>query len=140
MYNPLKYKSFEELLGTIEVDRVALSDGQGQYLQYGETWDADLTQGNAQTWSVMKDEAALALKIAELDAKGDVAGAEPLYVWADKVLPQSRFESVEKFADYLIKDGLAVVYNYTPAEDEPSEPSEPSEPGDEPEEPSEGEE
>lgn len=131
MYNPLKYKSFEELLGTIEVDRVALSDGQGQYLQYGETWDADLSQGNAQTWSSMKDEAALALKIAELDSKGDVAGAEPLYVWADKVLPQSRFESVEKFADYLIKDGLAVVYNYTPAEDEPEE---------EPEEANEGEE
>lgn len=140
MYNPLKYKSFEELLGTIEVDRVALSDGQGQYLQYGEIWDADLTQGNAQTWSAVKDEAALALKIAELDAKGDVAGEEPLYVWADKVLPQSRFVSIEKFADYLIKDGLAVVYNYTPAEDEPSEPSEPSEPGDTPEEPSEGEE
>lgn len=131
MYNPLKYKSFKELLGTIETDRVALSDGQGQYLQYGEFWEADLTQGNAQTWSIMKDEAALALKIAELDAKGDVAGEEPLYVWADKMLPQSRFESVEKFADYLIKDGLAVVYNYTPAEDEPEE---------EPEEPGEGEE
>jgi hypothetical protein len=121
MYNPLKYKSFEELLGTIEVDRVALSDGQGLYLQYGETWDADLSQGNAQTWSAAKDKAALDLKIAELDAKGDVAGEEPLYVWADKVFPQSRFESVEKFADYLVKDGLAVVYNYTPAEDEPEE-------------------
>ena len=121
MYNPLKYKSFEELLGTIEVDRVALSDGQGLYLQYGETWDADLSQGNAQTWSAAKDKAALDLKIAELDAKGDVADEEPLYVWADKVFPQSRFESVEKFADYLVKDGLAVVYNYTPAEDEPEE-------------------
>lgn len=124
MYNPLKYKTFEELLGTIEVDRVALSDGQGQYLQYGEIWDADLSQGNAQTWSAAKDKAALDLKIAELDAKGDVAGEEPLFVWADKVYPQSRFESVEKFADYLIKDGLAVVYNYTPAEDEPEEASE----------------
>ena len=121
MYNPLKYKSFEELLGAIEVDRVALSDGQGLYLQYGETWDADLSQGNAQTWSAAKDKAALDLKIAELDVKGDVAGEEPLYVWADKVFPQSRFESVEKFADYLVKDGLAVVYNYTPAEDEPEE-------------------
>ena len=141
MYNPLKYKTIEELIGTIETDRVAITDGQGQYLQYGEFWEADLSQGNAQTWSIMKDEAALALKIAELDAKGDVAGAEPLYVWADKVLPQSRFESVEKFADYLIKEGLAVVYNYTPAEDEPSEPGdEPSEPEDESEEPSEGEE
>jgi hypothetical protein len=119
MYNPLKYKSFEELLGTIEVDRVALSDGQGQYLQYGEFWEADLSQGNAQTWSAAKDRAALDLKIAELDEKGDVAGEEPLFVWADKVLPQSRFESVEKFADYLIRDGLAVVYNYTPAEEEP---------------------
>jgi hypothetical protein len=124
MYNPLKYKSFEELLGTIEVDRVALSDGQGLYLQYGETWDADLSQGNAQTWSAAKDKAALDLKIAELDAKGAPADEEPLYVWADKVFPQSRFESVEKFADYLIKDGLAVVYNYTPAEDEPEEASE----------------
>ena len=124
MYNPLKYKSFEELLGTIEVDRVALSDGQGLYLQYGETWDADLSQGNAQTWSAAKDKAALDLKIAELDAKGDPSGEEPLYVWADKVFPQSRFESVEKFADYLIKDGLAVVYDYTPAEDEPEEASE----------------
>ena len=121
MYNPLKYKSFEELLGAIEVDRVALSDGQGLYLQSGETWDADLSQGNAQTWSAAKDKAALDLKIAELDVKGDVAGEEPLYVWADKVFPQSRFESVEKFADYLVKDGLAVVYNYTPAEDEPEE-------------------
>lgn len=124
MYNPLKYKTFEELLGTIEVDRVALSDGQGLYLQYGEIWDADLSQGNAQTWSAAKDKAALDLKIAELDAKGDVAGEEPLFVWADKVYPQSRFESVEKFADYLIKDGLAVVYNYIPAEDEPEEASE----------------
>lgn len=124
MYNPLKYKTFEELLGTIEVDRVALSDGQGLYLQYGEIWDADLSQGNAQTWSAAKDKAALDLKIAELDAKGDVAGEEPLFVWADKVYPQARFESVEKFADYLIKDGLAVVYNYTPAEDEPEEASE----------------
>jgi hypothetical protein len=124
MYNPLKYKTFEELLGTIEVDRVALSDGQGLYLQYGEIWDADLSQGNAQTWSAAKDKAALDLKIAELDAKGNVAGEEPLFVWADKVYPQARFESVEKFADYLIKDGLAVVYNYTPAEDEPEETSE----------------
>lgn len=124
MYNPLKYKTFEELLGTIEVDRVALSDGQGLYLQYGEIWDADLSQGNAQTWSAAKDKAALDLKIAELDARGDVAGEEPLFVWADKVFPQARFESVEKFADYLIKDGLAVVYNYTPAEDEPEEASE----------------
>lgn len=131
MYNPLKYKTIEELIGTIETDRVAITDGQGLYLQHGETWDADLSQGNAQTWSAAKDEAALALKIAELDAKGDVADAEPLYTWADKVFPQVRFESVEKFADYLIKDGLAVVYNYTPAEDEPSEPSEPSEPGNE---------
>ena len=141
MYNPLKYKTIEELIGTIETDRVAITDGQGLYLQYGETWDADLSQGNAQTWSAAKDEAALALKIAELDAKGDVADEEPLYTWADKVFPQVRFESIEKFADYLIKDGLAIVYNYTPAEDEPSEPGdEPSEPGDESEEPSEGEE
>lgn len=118
MYNPLKYKSFEELLGTIEVDRVALSDGQGQYLQYGEFWEADLSQGNAQTWSVMKDEAALALKIAELDAKGDVADMEPLFVWADKVLAKARFEGdVNAFADYLVRDGLAEVYNYTPAEE-----------------------
>jgi len=136
MYNPLKYKTIEELIGTIETDRVALTDGQGQYLQYGETWDADLSQGNAQTWSAAKDRATLDLKIAELDANGDVADEEPLYTWADKVFPQVRFESIEKFADYLIKDGLAVVYNYTPAEDEPSEPGdEPSEPGDEPSEP-----
>lgn len=134
MYNPLKYKTIEELIGTIETDRVAITDGQGLYLQHGETWDADLTQGNAQTWSIAKDEAALELKITQLEANGDVANEEPLYVWADKVFPQVRFESVEKFADYLIKDGLAVVYNYTPAEEEPSEP------GDIPEEPSEGEE
>lgn len=121
MYNPIKYKSIEELIGTIETDRVALTDGQGLYLQYGEIWDADLTQGNAQTWSATKDSAALALKVAELDAKGDTAEEEPLFVWADKVFPKSRFESIEKFADYLIKDGLAVVYNYTPAEDEPEE-------------------
>lgn len=121
MYNPMKYKSIEELIGTIETDRVALTDGQGLYLQYGETWDADLSQGNAQTWSATKDSAAIELKIAELDAKGDASDMEPLFVWADKVFPQSRFESVEKFADYLIKDGLAVVYNYTPAEDEPEE-------------------
>ena len=148
MYNPLKYKTIEELIGTIETDRVAITDGQGLYLQHGETWDADLTQGAARTWSARLDEHALALKIKQLEANGDVVDEEPLYVWADKVLPQSRFESVEKFADYLIKDGLAVVYNYTPAEDEPSEPGdepsepgdEPSEPGDTPEEPSEGEE
>lgn len=121
MYNPMKYKSIEELIGTIETDRVALADEQGLYLQYGETWDADLSQGNAQTWSATKDSAAIELKIAELDAKGDASDMEPLFVWADKVFPQSRFESVEKFADYLIKDGLAVVYNYTPAEDEPED-------------------
>lgn len=121
MYNPMKYKSIEELIGTIETDRVALTDGQGLYLQYGETWNADLSQGNAQTWSATKDSAAIELKIAELDAKGDASDMEPLFVWADKVFSQSRFESVEKFADYLIKDGLAVVYNYTPAEDEPEE-------------------
>lgn len=131
MYNPLKYKTIKELIGTIETDRVAITDGQGLYLQYGEIWDADLSQGNAQTWSAAKDKAALDLKIAELDAKGDVANEEPLFVWADKVFPQARFESVEKFADYLIKDGLAVVYNYTPAEDEPEEVQEAVEEGEE---------
>ena len=131
MYNPLKYKTIKELIGTIESDRVAITDGQGLYLQYGEIWDADLSQGNAQTWSAAKDKAALDLKIAELDAKGDVANEEPLFVWADKVYPQSRFESVEKFADYLIKDGLAVVYNYTPAEEEPEEEQEVVEEGEE---------
>jgi hypothetical protein len=117
MYNPMKYKSIEELIGTIETDRVALTDGQGLYLQYGETWDADLSQGNAQTWSATKDSAAIELKIAELDAKGDVADMEPLFVWADKVLAKARFEGdVNAFADYLVRDGLAEVYNYTPAE------------------------
>lgn len=141
MYNPLKYKTIEELIGTIETDRVAITDGQGLYLQHGETWDADLSQGNAQTWSAKLDEHALESKIAQLEANGDVANEEPLYVWADKVLPQVRFESVEKFADYLIKDGLAVVYNYAPAEDEPEvEPEEPGEGEEGSEEPSEGEE
>ena len=117
MYNPMKYKSIEELIGTIETDRVALTDGQGLYLQYGETWDADLSQGNAQTWSATKDSAAIELKIAELDTKGDVADMEPLFVWADKVLAKARFEGdVNAFADYLVHDGLAEVYNYTPAE------------------------
>lgn len=117
MYNPIKYKSMEELIGTIEVDRVALTDGQGLYLQFGETWDADLSQGNAQTWSATKDTAAINLKIAELDEKGDVADMEPLFVWADKTVAKVRFGGdVNAFADYLVRDGLAEVYNYTPAE------------------------
>ena len=117
MYNPIKYNSMEELIGTIEVDRVALTDGQGLYLQFGETWDADLSQGNAQTWSATKDTAAINLKIAELDEKGDVADMEPLFVWADKTVAKSRFGGdVNAFADYLVRDGLVEVYNYAPAE------------------------
>lgn len=124
MYYPLKYKSFEELLGTIKVDRVALVDGQGLYLQYGETWGADLSQGSTQTWSVIKDDGAIKLKMAELRAKGKSADTIPLFIWADKAFFQYVFESIEEFADYLIKEGLAVVYNYTPAEDKPEETTE----------------
>ena len=120
MYYPLKYKTIQELIGSIETDRVAITDGKGLYLQHGEIWSADLSQGNAQNWSAKLDEPALALKIKQLEANGDTANEAPLYLWADKAFLQSSFESVEKFADHLIKEGLAVVYDYTPAEAEPA--------------------
>lgn len=120
MYYPLKYKTIKELIGSIETDRVAITDGEGLYLQHGGIWSADLSQGNAQNWSAMLDEPALALKIEQLEANGDTANEVPLYLWADKAFPQSSFESVEKLADHLIKEGLAIVYNYTPAEAEPA--------------------
>ena len=120
MYYPLKYKTIQELIGSIETDRVAITDGEGLYLQHGEIWSADLSQGKAQNWSAKLDEHALALKIKQLEANGDTANEAPLYLWADKAFLQSSFESVEKLADHLIKEGLAVVYNYTPAEAEPA--------------------
>lgn len=133
MYNPLKYNSIEGLIGTIETDRVALGETTGsgttavtKYLQYGGTWGSNLVPGVTHTWSALLDADALALEIAKLTGKNITATTTALYAWADKMFLQSEFESVKDFADYLITEGFAVVYNYTPEEKpEPEEPEEP---------------
>ena len=93
--------------GTIETDRVVIVDSDGKYLQTDGNWGTELKIGLVRTWSATRDTAETNLLKAKYTAKS--ANTAAVYVWADVMVLQSAYASVDAFVEYLVDFKKAVV-------------------------------
>lgn len=93
--------------GTIETDRVVIVDSDGKYLQTDGNWGTELKIGLVRTWSASRDTAEINLIKAKYTAKS--ADKAAVYVWADVMVLQSAYASVDAFVEYLVDVKKAVV-------------------------------
>ena len=93
--------------GTIETDRVVIVDSDGKYLQTDGNWGTELKIGLVRTWSATRDTAETNLLKAKYTAKS--ANTAAVYVWADVMVLQSAYASVDAFVEYLVDVKKAVV-------------------------------
>lgn len=100
-------KSTTGYSGTIETDRVVIVDSDGKYLQTDGNWGTELKIGLVRTWSASRDTAEINLLKAKYTAKS--ADKAAVYVWADVMVLQSAYASVDAFIEYLVDVKKAVV-------------------------------
>ena len=100
-------KSTTGYSGTIETDRVVIVDSDGKYLQTDGNWGTELKIGLVRTWSATRDTAETNLLKAKYTAKS--ANTAAVYVWADVMVLQSAYASVDAFIEYLVDVKKAVV-------------------------------
>lgn len=100
-------KSTTGYSGTIETDRVVIVDSDGKYLQTDGNWGTELKIGLVRTWSATRDTAEIDLLKAKYTAKS--ADKAAVYVWADVMVLQSAYASVDAFVEYLVDVKKAVV-------------------------------
>ena len=100
-------KSTTGYSGTIETDRVVIVDSDGKYLQTDGNWGTELKIGLVRTWSATRDTAETNLLKAKYTAKS--ANTAAVYVWADVMVLQSTYASVDAFIEYLVDVKKAVV-------------------------------
>ena len=93
--------------GTIETDRVVIVDSDGKYLQTDGNWGTELKIGLVRTWSATRDTAETNLLKAKYTAKS--ANTAAVYVWADVMVLQSAYASVDAFVEYLVDVKKAIV-------------------------------
>jgi len=100
-------KSTTGYSGTIETDRVVIVDSDGKYLQTDGNWGTELKVGLVRTWSATRDTAEINLLKAKYTAKS--ADTAAVYIWADVMVLQSDYASVDAFVEYLVDVKQAVV-------------------------------
>ena len=100
-------KSTTGYSGTIETDRVVIVDSDGKYLQTDGNWGTELKVGLVRTWSAARDTAEIDLLKAKYTAKS--ADKAAVYIWADIMVLQSDYASVDAFVEYLVDVKKAVV-------------------------------
>ena len=100
-------KSTTGYSGTIETDRVVIVDSDGKYLQTDGNWGTELKIGLVRTWSATRDTAETNLLKAKYTAKS--ANTAAVYIWADVMVLQSAYASVDAFVEYLVDVKKAVV-------------------------------
>lgn len=97
--------------GTIETGRVVIVDGDGKYLQVDGNWGTELKNGLVRTYDATLD----AAEIAMIEAKYTSASAThaAVYLFADMMVLQSTFGSVDAFIEHLVDTGVITIQDYT---------------------------